>query len=171
MRRSEKVVANSSWFLFSIAVVALFCSGCALGNYGTLAARATYTPTAVVIDTFVLGGQIRPGSNDLGASVGYRTASYIFPRAETSLTEPSVEWSFFHVPQFPGKPVTRANTTLGLEVQATPEISGINLGYWDQVLTVDPKPEQSKIVNLFYIRGQPQQTILTVTTDFPGDKK
>jgi hypothetical protein len=149
-----------------VAVGTVFaCIGCSVGNYGTLLARYTYTDTAVVLDSYTIGLQLRPQGPDGGLSLGYRRASYVFPRAAEQPEPTTVVWRCFAAPWPPGSLVTRGITTLGMEIQATPDMSRITLGYLDQMLTAGPPPGASQVVSVFYNRNQPHRTHIFIRTE------
>jgi len=135
--------------------------GCAIADYGTLAGRYTYTPDALVLDVYSVGAQVRTLAKDRGATLGFRRSTYIIPAEEGTPFEPKTEWRWGHVPHPAGGDFyTQANRSVGLELQNTPHLSQIVLGYHDQVLTLGPGPGESWIYILDYDREHPENTRL-----------
>lgn len=148
--------------LFACAALALACSGCAIGNHGTLLARRTVAGGAEILDVYAFGLLIRPGGFDAGISLGYRHATYIFPLA--SIAEPrGSDWRWFHAPVPAADPLVTASTSLGLETQFTPDIRRITLGYLDQMIIGGGSPQESRAVSLRYKRSDPSLTYLAMT--------
>jgi hypothetical protein len=155
-------IGASIWLLLGAALVS---SGCAVGNYGMLLARYTYTDSAVVIDVYSAGIHVRPTGADQGATAGYRRASYIFVRNDGG-TQPSTStWRWFRTPWPSASPIIRASTSWGVEIQITPEISRLVLGYLDQMITVGPGSHESKVVQLYYNRAMPTLTYVNIQVE------
>lgn len=149
-----------------VAVGIVFaCAGCSIGNYGTLLARYTYTDTAVVMDSYNIGLQLRPQGPDGGWTLGYRRASYVLPRTEEQPEPTAVVWRCCYAPWPSGSLVMRGTTTLGMELQVTSDISRMTLGYLDQMITAGPPPGGSQAVRIFYNRNQPHLTHIFIQTD------
>ncbi|MBM3223663.1 MAG: hypothetical protein FJZ47_07685 [Candidatus Tectomicrobia bacterium] len=141
-------------------------TGCTLGSSGTLVARYTYTDTAVVLDRYMLGAQLRLQGPDGGATLGYRRASYVFARTGAPSNPPPVVWRYFHAPWPAGRLLLRGTTTIGLECQMTSEVHRLTLGYLDQLVTAGPAPDVSQVVHIFYQRHQPHLGYDRQTTAF-----
>ncbi len=147
-----------------IILVSLIFGGCAVGNYGTLLSRKTFTDTATVVEVYSLGLQLRPEAFDRGASFGVRHAAYIFPctQGKGGANEgEGWEWFRFKWPEAEDL-VTRTNSTWGLEAQTMPEMNRLAAGYQDQVVTVDRHPEESKLVRISYNRSDPKSASLWI---------
>jgi hypothetical protein len=157
--------------------VSLLGSGCTFGNYGSLVTRYTQTETATIMDVYSVGLQMRTDQLDRGATLGYRRASYIYIRDSnidsskdkncwlsfnSEGVEPSTktEWCLFQSPTLDAEMRTRASTSAGIELQYTKELQRVNMGYLDQAITVGPKPNESIVYKLDYIRNEPEKTKL-----------
>ncbi len=115
-----------------------------------------------MIEVRAFGLLIRPGGIDAGISLGYRHAVYLFPRSEED-GKPGTEWRWFRS-FLGGEPArVRGSTSLGLELQFTPEIKRLAFGYVDQFLIDGGPPGESSLVNLRYVRGQPADTMLSIS--------
>ncbi len=147
-----------------LGLVSLLLTGCSVGNMGTLMSRKTFTDTATVLEVYSLGLQLRPEAFDRGASFGVRHAAYIFPctNAKTGADEgKGWEWFRFKWPDAED-PVTRTNSTWGVEAQTMPEMNRLSAGYQDQVVTIDRHPEESKLVRISYNRSDPKSAYLWI---------
>lgn len=137
-------------------------SGCTWGNYGTLATKTTYTETAMIVDVYSVGMQVRPQSMDGGASLGNRHAVYIYPCPKGNQNHTDSGWSFFKVTLPEKDPVARVNSTYGLDFEAAPDLTRFSLGYSDQIITNGPKPGESRIVKLDFDRKNIKLTDVSV---------
>lgn len=164
-------------------------SGCTIGNYGSLLTRYTHTDTATVMDIYSLGAQVRTFKPDRGATLGYRRATYIFVKEnrgehkqnnscflsipweiENDKAHPRTEWCLFQSPLLKAEMLTRASTSTGIEVQSTPEIKRLNVGYLDQAITVGPELGESMIYKLDYKRNEPEKTKVFLKRYKKGEK-
>jgi hypothetical protein len=138
-----------------LASISLALPGCAVGTCGTLIARYTRTPSAVVVDVYSAGVHLQPLGPDAGVSAGYRRASYVFSAGGHEPAPVATTWRWFRAPLPGAAPLLKATTVLGLQAQATPEIVRLGLGYIDQILTVGPGPGESRLVEILYDRSDP----------------
>lgn len=153
----------------------IWASGCAIGNYGSLLTRYTYTDTATVMDVYSLGLQVRDFQPDRGTTFGYRRSSYIFPRQNTQSTarqpdcwlgfswgtsesQETNKWCLFQSPPVQEEMLTRISTTAGVEIQYNGGFNRLSLGYLDQALTIGPQPGESMVYKLDYTRNDPEKT-------------
>ena len=157
---AEHRLQAGCWLL--AAALALCLPGCAFGHHGTLLARRTLVKGAEVVDVHALGLLVRPTSIDGGLTVGYRHATYIFPRESIADEEPRSDWLWFHAPLGDELPLLRTSTSLGLELQWMPEIKRVSLGYLDQVVTDGGGAEDSRIVRLHFNRHDALATTLEI---------
>ena len=147
--------------LFILTHIGMLLSGCAIGNYGSVISRQTYTCSAKIVEVASMGLHIRPDPVDRGVSLGLRSAHYIFPNTEHKSPSDSTGWKFFaNLPK--EEPVTRTNTSIGLELQLVPDLYHLSGGYWDQVITYGPPPDVSKVIMVFYNRNNPQLTFVSI---------
>lgn len=152
----------------ALAVAVSLC-GCSLGSYGTLVARYTYTASAVVIDVYTGGIDVRPIGPDAGVTAGYRRASYIFARQPDADGGPAprTTWHWLSAPWPDGEPIVRGATVFGVDAQITPELRRFTGGYLDQLLTIGPRADESRIVEIYYDRDDPLRTYVSVTQEKP----
>lgn len=147
----------------SLAIfLALISTGCACGRVGTLAARRTVTPTAEVIDVFGFGALLRPGGFDAGFTLGWRHATYIFPRAAADEFEEGQSWTWGVVPRHTGEPFFLGARSIGGEVAKYPSMLQAHLGYRTDTFTFAALAGESRVVNFNYHADAPGQTILAM---------
>ncbi len=157
--RSSRHSLTKHILSFSLAIN-LLLAGCTVGNHGTLIAKYTTTDTVTVLDVYSVGFQVRPTGVDLGATLGYRHATYVFSNTDTLDPTGLSDWHWFNSPWPSGELVMRGNSSLGVEMQATEQIGRLTVGYINQLITVGPAPGESKIVRLYYNRKRPKETYL-----------
>ena len=139
--------------------------GCAMGSYGPIAARYTTTATAVVMDVYAAGIDVRPAGPDAGASVGFRHASYIFVRRNPcDRSAVGTVWRWFHAPWPETRPIVQGVTALGVEAQFARLVRFV-AGYVDHIVTIGPRADESMVVNLFYDRFAPHRTYLRISQE------
>ena len=141
---------------------ALISTGCACGRVGTLAARRTVTPTAEVIDVFGIGALLRPGGWDAGCTLGWRHATYIFPRTAADVSEEGQSWTWGWVPRHPEELFFLATRSVGGQVAKYPSLLQAHLGYRTDTFTFAAQAGESRVVNFTYRAGAPGQTILAM---------
>lgn len=152
----------------SLAVLlALLCTGCACGRVGTLAARRTLTASAEVVDVYGFGALLRPGGVDGGGTLGWRHATYIYPRLATGAGEESVDWTWGWVPEPRATPFFLVARSLGGEVALFPDLLQAHLGFRMDAFTFAAAAGESRVVNFTYRPDDPGQTILAIQT-FPN---
>jgi len=157
--------------LLVLCCLVLGASGCALGPYGLQAARYTRTETATVMEVYSFGGTLRTLDEDRGATLGFRKSAYVYEREKLSGNAIGQEWRFFYTPNLAGAPVCRASTSVGVELQATPEISRLGLGVLDQVISVGPALGESRIVSFSYDRRNPAVTAVYISHNLQEEKQ
>lgn len=140
-------------------LILLFCfSGCAVGPYGTVVSKVTYTDSAMVIDLYSFGFQLRPGGYDGGASLGQRHAVYIFPCSLKEERTKKEGWHWFNASLPEPAPLVRATSVYGLELETSPQRRRMALGYSDQIETLGPRAGESAIAEILYDREIPEKT-------------
>lgn len=113
----------------------------------------------MVVEVYSLGFHLRPGGFDSGASLGHRQAVYIFPCSLKDFRERGAHWKWFYVPLPEGvPPLTRATSSYGLEMDTSPHIKRVALGYSDQIETIGPEPGGSILARVFFDRENPEKT-------------
>ena len=158
LRAQNSLSKIMSYFVFTIWLV----TGCTIGNHGTLVAKYTTTATATVLDIYSLGFQFRPNRIDFGVTLGYRHASYILSKT-TNMNDPhGSTWHWFNHPWPVGDLIARGSSSVGIEMQATDEVGRLTVGYIDQLITIGPIADESKVVQLYYNRKRPEDTYLTL---------
>ena len=139
---------------------ALGPAGCVIGPYGATAARYTYTPTAVVAETYSLGAiyqVVEPA-----AILGVNKSVYVYP-ATSSPRHGFSEWHFGRAPLPETALLCRSSTTFGIEADATSYRYGIVAGLFSQ--TVSQAPRESGLVRLVYDADHKEQTYVDVSRD------
>ena len=162
------------WLLPALlSLFAWLLTGCAVGDYGTLVSRYTRTRTATVLDVYALGWQVRPDATDRGLTLGWRKSSYVFANPVGSGVKGTHRWSWFQAPWPEGDLVLRANTTAGIEVQATPDIRRTHLGYLNQMMTRTPLPGEDIALKVHFDNQNPgsTQALLINRSNSFGDRK
>ncbi len=149
-------------FLIIFVLIANSNLACSLNNYGTLVGRYTYTPTAVVVDVYSLGAQIRTDSIDKGFSLGARNATYLFPKPEGETRSGEQEWKLFRAPLPKGEVGAIKRANLGIEAETLDVFNKFNLGYSDNFIVVGPSFEESRVVHLDYIPDDPSKTCVLI---------
>ncbi len=149
------------YFTIFILVIC-FSSSCSVGNYGTLVGRYTYTPTAVVVDVYSIGAQIRTDSIDKGFSLGARNATYLFPKPKGETRSGEQEWKFFRAPLPEGEVGAIKRANLGIEAEMLDLFNKFNVGYSDNLIVVGPSFGDSRVVHLDYIPDDPAKTCVLI---------
>ena len=143
-------------------------AGCACGNYGTLIARRTLTPTAEVVKVSGWGLLLRPAETDAGLSLGYRQATYIYPRL-TDDTRPVGEAIFWGwAPVRAELPFFLGSRTAGLELQSVAGFSMLHAGLVDQSFCFVARVDESVRGSFSYRRTAPEHTVLTLFREPPS---
>lgn len=143
-------------------VIALVCTGCTCGRFGTLAARRTLTGSAEVIDVYTMGAMLRPGGVDGGFTFGWRHATYIFPRSFVDGTPEGARWTFGWVPQHRENPFFLAARSFGGEIAKYPTVLQAHLGFRTDAFTFAARVEESRKVIFSYRTDAPGKTILAM---------
>lgn len=148
----------------SLAVlIGLVSTGCACGRYGTLAARHTITSSADVIDVYGVGALLRPKGVDGGLTLGWRHATYIYPRLATDESEEGERWTFGRMPPRLGNPFFLAARSVGGEVAKYPGVLQAHVGFRSDAFTFAAHMGESRTVKFFYRASEPAKTILAMT--------
>jgi hypothetical protein len=137
-----------------------------MGSYGPLLARYTYTASAVVVDVYTGGIDVRPLGPDAGATLGIRRASYVFSRrAPCDPGALGTTWRWLHAPWPAEHPIVVGVTAVGLEAHTTPARQQLTAGYLDRVVTMGPRPDVSMIAEILYDRHAPELTYVRITRE------
>ena len=145
-----------------LALLLLALPGCACGRYGTVVARRTLTPTAEVVEVYGVGALLRPWACDAGLSLGWRHATYVYPRAEDGAPAGS-RWSWGFAPVRAETPFFLAARGLGLEALYYPGFLRAHAGYSADFFTFAARAEESRLADFHYRAGAPGDTRLALT--------
>lgn len=159
---------NSRFSLRSSAGVVITCAamsamgGCACGRVGTLVARETLTPTAEVVEVTGCGVLLRPTKFDGGLSVGYRQATYVYPRlaGDSRPLGQSFYWGW--VPSHAELPFFVGTREVGLEFQTVAGFSMAHAGYVDQNLCFVAEDGDSRVGRFSFLQPHPERTVLVI---------
>jgi hypothetical protein len=153
---------------FTALLSCLCMAGCAFGRLGTLVARRTLTQTAEVVEVFGCGLLLRPTRHDGGVSIGFRRATYIYPRlaGDTRPAGQSLHWGW--VPLRADLPFFLGTREVGLEFQTVAGISMLHAGYVDQGLTFVAEAGQSRCGQFHYTPPHPERTVLSIREEWEG---
>lgn len=154
-------IKDVTMYFIALSLTSLVASGCAIGNVGMLASRVTTTQSAKVIDVFSVGGWLRNSSFDRGASLGYRSATYVLPNDTNQ--ETGQKWSFFVAPILQDKPLCVGSTMIGIEAQNSNFAQGASIGYKQTLTTVGPTLGESVVIQLRFDRNDPTKTFVDVS--------
>jgi hypothetical protein len=155
------VLAAVVWLLLAAPL-----SGCAMASYGPLLARYTYTASAVVVDVYTGGLDVRPVGPDAGTTIGVRRTSYVFARhAPCDSDATGTVWRWLYAPWPAERPIVIGATAVGVDAYATPATQRISVGYADRVLTLGPPADASVIAEVRYDRLAPQRTYVSITRE------
>jgi hypothetical protein len=146
-----------------VAIMAL--SGCACGRLGTLVARQTLTPTAEVLEITGWGLLLRPTKYDGGLSLGYRHATYIYPRlaSDTRPVGQTRHWGW--VPARAELPFFLRTREIGVELQTVAGFSMLHAGYVEHSLTFVAEVGESRRGLFSYHPSSPERTVLAISTE------
>ena len=100
-------------------------SGCAVGNFGTLAAIVERRDTVSVLSVYAVGLHVRTRADDRGAHLGYSRRVYVFAADDT--LQPG--WYFVRVPSPARSAFAQDLTTVGIDLSVVSPESGLSLGY------------------------------------------
>lgn len=140
----------------------LLAAGCACGRAGTLAARRTVTRGAEIIDVYAVGALLRPQGADSGGTLGWRHATYIYPRPAGDGAEEGTRWTFGWAPLREEAPFFLATRSLGAEIAHYPGLVQAHAGYRADAFTFAARTDESRIVRFSYRPAAPEQTFLAM---------
>ena len=149
------------------AMVVLLCAGCACGRVGTLASRRTITGSADIIDVYAFGALLRPQAVDGGFTLGWRHATYIYPRIAGDGAEEGASWTFGWAPQRRETPFFLAARSLGGEVASHPGVIQAHAGFRADAFTFAARADESRVVLFSYRDDAPGQTYLAMNPPPP----
>ena len=137
-------------------------SSCACGRVGTLVARQTLTPTAEVVEVTGLGVLLRPTPYDGGLSIGWRRATYIYPRlaGDVRPVGQTLHWGW--VPGRAELPFFLGTREVGVEFQTVAGLAMLHAGYVDQSLSFMAQAGDSRTGLFSYLRPHPERTVLAL---------
>lgn len=160
--RTPRAATSRLLLLTSLLAVSAAMSGCACGRLGTHVARQTLTPTAEVVEVTGWGVLLRPTKYDGGLSIGWRRATYIYPRLaeDTRPVGQSMHWGW--VPWRAELPFFLGTREIGLEFQTVAGLSTLHAGYIDQCLSFVAKDGDSRSGLFSYLRPHPERTVLAI---------
>ncbi len=145
-----------------VTLLPLLSAGCACGRVGTLAARRTLTRGAEVIDVYAFGALLRPRGADSGGTLGWRHATYIYPRAAGDGAEAGTHWTWGWAPLPAEAPFFLATRSLGAEVARYPGIVQAHAGFRMDAFTFAAPHDASRSVQFTYRDDAPEQTFLAM---------
>lgn len=149
----------------STLLACFFLGGCAYGRFGTLVARQTLTSTAQVVEVYGFGVLVRPTAYDGGVSLGYRRATYIYPRLAGDLRPVGETMYWGWAPLRPELPFYLDTQQAGAEWQVVPGNAMIHAGLVYQSFSFVAKAEESRMGSFFYQRPHPERTILALRSE------
>lgn len=143
-------------------ILCLPLTGCACDRVGTLVARQTLTATAEVVEVTGWGVLLRPTKYDGGLSIGYRRATYIYPRlaGDTRPVGQLTRWGW--MPWRPELPFYLGTRQIGLEFQTVAGLSMLHAGYVDQSLCFMAEAGDSRTGQFSYLQPHPERTVLAI---------
>jgi hypothetical protein len=100
-------------------------SACAIGNFGTLAAKVERTGNIDAVELYSAGLHLRNRPDDLGAHLGYSHRRYVFVSDGTLVPG----WYIFKAPLPHGEAVAQDLLTVGIELSTVAPVAGITIGY------------------------------------------
>ena len=160
-----------TWYRLGILWACFTCGlggGCALGNYGSLASKVTYTETAMIVETYMVGFQVRPDSFDGGATLGHRRSVFIFPCSLKGDLPEEPEWHWFYAPLPEKAPFTSIRSVYGLDLETSESQNRFTLGYSDKWETRGPRPGESMLARVFFDRRSPESAQILVKESLDG---
>lgn len=138
---------------------ALGSAGCAIGPYGAIVARYTYTPTAMVAEIYSVGAIYQVIEST--AILGVNKSVYVYPA--TAGLRPSPEWHFGRASLRETAPLCRSSTTFGIEADGTSYRYGIVAGFFSQ--TISQTLRESGLLRLVYDADHKERTYVDVSGD------
>jgi hypothetical protein len=155
-KKLEYMCCNSK---IPLLIASALLSGCALNNFGLLAARATRADGAIVVDVYGVGGYLRTTSDDPGITVGWTRRSYVFRENLDQLPNPG--WRYFFVSKPADGAIAQDTRTVGLDLSlAAPEWKA-TFGYKASTIFISrADSEPDRFIQLFYRPSHPAETQL-----------
>jgi len=120
-----KTPLRSHILLPALAVCALGLSGCAVGSFGTVAAKVQRHETLSVMSVYSVGLHVRTRADDPGAHFGYSKRVYVFA-ADPSL---ATGWHFLRVPSPAAGALALDLLTIGVDASLAAPEGGVALGH------------------------------------------
>lgn len=166
-RNPPRIISRKMTHLLRCAALfaCVLFAGCACGRVGTLATRQTLTPTAEVVEVYGFGALLRPTPHDGGLSLGYRRATYIYPRlaGDTRPVGETMHWGW--APLRDELPFFLGTQETGLEFQTVAGRTMLHAGYVDQSFSFVARADESRRGSFFYLRPHPERTVLALLTE------
>ena len=144
------------------AVCICFASGCACGRFGTLVARRTFTRTAEVVDVYGFGALLRPAGSDAGISLGWRHATYVYPREPGDGAAEGTLWNYGCVHLHREGPFFLVARGLGAELLVFPGFTRLHVGYAEDAFTFAASIGADRAVSFHYRPSRPAATRLVI---------
>ena len=143
-------------------LIALVSTGCACGRFGTLAQRRTVTGNAEVIDVFGVGALLRVGGVDGGFTVGWRHATYVYPRLKEDGAAEGMRWNFGWLSRRRAEPFFLAVRSVGVAITKYPAVLQAHVGFRTDAFTFAACSGESRVVKFSYRPGAPGKTSLSM---------
>ncbi len=141
---------------------AIATASCACGRLGTLAQRRTMTKDAEVSDVYGVGALLRMRGVDGGFTLGWRHATYIYPRVSSDGAAEGTRWTIGWVPRHTADPFFLAIRSVGAEVAKYPAELRAHVGFRMDAFTFAACIGESRVVKFSYRPSSPRQTRLSM---------
>ena len=122
-----------------VLMVTAALGACAIGNFGTLAARVERSGNMATVDMYSAGLHLRMRADDSGAHLGYSHRRYVF--VSTGQLEPG--WYIFRAPLPDREAMAQDLMTVGIELSTVAPTAGITLGYSHDTIRARVAVEES----------------------------
>lgn len=142
------------WLWLCVLTFAIW--GCAINNYGALAANITKATGAWVIDVYSIGGYLRGRPDDSGITLGWTRRSYIFPERSEELLVPGWHYFAFRWPN--ERAVAQHTETIGVDLIVTSPERSLALGYKRSTVLARVPAGSNVLMRIHYQPFQPWKT-------------
>lgn len=141
-----------------LLLISLLISGCAINNYGLLAARVTHVDGAMVVDVYGIGGYLRTWPDDPGVTFGWTRRSYVFSERLEQLQNPG--WRYFSVQKPDDVALVQDTRALGFDLSFANPVWNATFGYKVTTILARIRSEFDRSLQLFYWPSYPSETRL-----------